>query len=231
MVMNFPEKIKGENSKEYAYRALKDNIMSLELKPGQNINESEISQQLNISRTPVREILMRLKEEHLIMVRPQIGTYVSLIDRQLVDEAFFMRYHLEKEVLRMACRNFPEESLMELEKNLVSQKRIFGKQDKELEFHKLDIEFHGLIFTGLNLPEVWNSILKISTHYNRLRLLFEIKFSNQDLIEHHEQFFNAIKDRDTEAVEILLEKHFNRPKESWKNLFNDLSEYRHYFSM
>ena len=57
--MNFPEKMKGENSKEYAYRALKDNIMSLELKPGQNINESEISQQLKISRTPVREILMK----------------------------------------------------------------------------------------------------------------------------------------------------------------------------
>jgi DNA-binding GntR family transcriptional regulator len=174
---------------------------------------------------------MRLKEEHLIMVRPQIGTYVSLIDRQLVDEAFFMRYHLEKEVLRMACRNFPEESLMELEKNLVSQKRIFGKQEKELEFHKLDIEFHGLIFNGLNFPDVWNSILKISTHYNRLRLLFEIKFSNKDLIEHHEEFFNAIKDKDTETVEILLEKHFNRPKESWKNLFNELSEYRQYFSV
>jgi len=228
--MNFPEKMKGENSKEYAYRALKDNIMSLELKPGQNINESEISQQLKISRTPVREILMRLKEEHLIMVKPQIGTYISLIDRQLVDEAFFMRYHLEKEMLRMACKDFPEKSLMELEKNIVTQKRILGKQDKELEFHKLDVEFHGLIFNGLNFPEVWSSIMKISTHYNRLRLLFEIKFSNKNLIEHHEQFFNAIRDKDAEAVEILLEKHFNRPKESWKNLFNDLSEYRSYFN-
>jgi len=230
MVMNFPEKIRGENSKEYAYRVLKDNIMSLELKPGQNINESELSQQLSISRTPVREILMRLKEEHLIMVKPQIGTYVSLIDRQLVNEAYFMRYHLEKEVLRMASRDFPEERLLDLEKNLISQKSIFGKQGKELEFHKLDIEFHGIIFSALNLPEVWNSILKISTHYNRLRLLFEIKYSNKDLIGQHEQFHKAIKDKDSEAVEMLLEKHFRKPKENWENLFGELSEYREYFS-
>jgi DNA-binding GntR family transcriptional regulator len=230
MVMNFPEKIRGENSKEYAYRVLKDNIMSLELKPGQNINESELSEQLNISRTPVREILMRLKEEHLIMVKPQIGTYVSLIDRQLVNEAYFMRYHLEKEVLRMACREFPEENLLELERNLISQKSIFGKQGKELEFHKLDIEFHGIIFSGLGLDEVWNSILKISTHYNRLRLLSEIKYSNKDLIGQHEQFYKAIRSKDSEAVEQLLEKHFSKPKENWESLFGELSEYSNYFS-
>jgi DNA-binding GntR family transcriptional regulator len=49
-------------------------FMSLELEPGQNINGSELTQQLNILRTPIREILMRLKEEHLIEVNPQIGT-------------------------------------------------------------------------------------------------------------------------------------------------------------
>jgi DNA-binding GntR family transcriptional regulator len=230
MDMIFPEKARGENPKEYAYRVLKDNIMSLQLKPGQNINESELSQQLSVSRTPVREILMRLKEEHLITVKPQIGTYVSLIDRQLVNEAYFMRYHLEKEVLRMASVDFPEDRLLDLEKNLISQKNIFGKQGKELEFHKLDIEFHGIVFSGLNLSEVWNSILKISTHYNRLRLLFEIKYSNKELIGQHEQFYRAIKDKDTDAVELLLEKHFRKPKENWGNLFDNLSEYRQYFS-
>ncbi len=227
--MNFPEKLKGENAKEYAYRVLKNNIMSLELEPGQNINESELAQQLNISRTPIREILMRLKEEHLIEVKPQIGTYVSLLEEKLIEEAFFMRYYLEKEVLKLACKEFPENKLEELEKNLMYQNLILGKQNKILEFHHLDIEFHGIIFSGVNLEDVWEGVLKISTHYNRLRLLSELKYSNKCLIEQHEKFFHSIKNKDIKAIEPLLFEHFKKPKEQWGALLNCDSEYKDYF--
>ena len=65
------EKKEKESRKEYAYRILKENIMSLELKPGELLSEVELSEKLNISRTPIREVLMRLKNEHLIEVKPQ----------------------------------------------------------------------------------------------------------------------------------------------------------------
>ena len=87
--MIFYEKKQKETGKEYAYRVLKGNIMSLELKPGELLSESDLSEKLNISRTPIREIIMILKGEHLIEVKPQAGTYVSLIDRELIDEAIF----------------------------------------------------------------------------------------------------------------------------------------------
>ena len=227
--MELIEKFTRENPKEYAYRALKYNIMSLKLKPGQNINESELAQKLNISRTPIREILMRLKEEHLIEVRPQVGTYVSLLDKQLIEEAYFMRYFLEKEVFRLACSSFPEDRLIELERNLLSQKCIIENRDKEFEFHKLDIEFHGIIFSGIKLDEVWEGILRISTHYNRLRFLFEIKYSNSISFKQHEKFFNAIKNRDIKSIEVLIEEHLKTPRNSWENIFNDYPEYSKYF--
>ncbi|AWI04652.1 GntR family transcriptional regulator [Clostridium drakei] len=227
--MKLLEKLKGENGKDYAYRVLKDNIMTLELKPGEYISESELSQQLNISRTPIREVLMKLKEEHLIEVKPQIGTYVSLIDKHLIEEAFFMRYFLEKEAMKLACSSFPEDKLIELEKNLVSQRYIAGKQNFEKEFHNLDIKFHGIIFEGVNLEEVWKGILKISTHYNRLRLISEIRYSNKVFIEQHEQFFNIIKNKDVDSVEMLINDHVSNPKKGWKSIFNEDSQYKDYF--
>ena len=99
--MIFYEKKHKEHGKEYAYRVLKDNIMSLELKPGELLSESDLSEKLNISRTPIREVIMRLKGEHLIEVKPQAGTYVSLIDKEIIEEAIFMRSLLEKEVLNL----------------------------------------------------------------------------------------------------------------------------------
>ena len=110
------EKLNKETSKEYAYRVLKDNIMSLELKPGDLLSETELSKVLNLSRTPIREVIMKLKSEYLIEVKPQSGTYVAKIDWNLIDEAIFMRYFLEKEVLKEACINFNENNLIDMEK-------------------------------------------------------------------------------------------------------------------
>ena len=60
------KKEKGENNKQFTYRILKKNIMKLSLKPGEEISEVEISEALNVSRTPVREAIVKLKEEKLI---------------------------------------------------------------------------------------------------------------------------------------------------------------------
>ena len=90
------EKKGNETGKDYAYRVLKDNIMSLELRPGELLSELDLAQKLQVSRTPIREVLIKLKSEKLIEVKPQTGTYVSLIDWKLIEQAIFMRYNLEK---------------------------------------------------------------------------------------------------------------------------------------
>ena len=62
---------------------------------------------LNISRTPIREVMAKLKEEYLVEVLPQVGTYVSKIKSQLIEEAAFMRFTLEKEVFNYLVNHFP----------------------------------------------------------------------------------------------------------------------------
>jgi GntR family transcriptional regulator, rspAB operon transcriptional repressor len=221
-----------ENEKEYAYRVLKSSIMSLELKPGETLSETELAKKMNSSRTPIREALSKLKEEYLIEVKPQIGTYVSLIDMNLVKQALFMRHCIEKEVLKLACSDFPEKSLIRLEQNIVSQKYFTGKQGSELEFHELDEEFHRLIFAGLGFEEVWKSIQKLSTHYNRLRVLSEMKFSNRELYEEHEQIFNLIRNKDCRGIEEMVTGHIKTPSEKyWEKLANDEQGYKEYFNI
>jgi len=68
-------KMPGENNKEYSYRVIKEAIMTLKLKPGQSISEIELAEALQISRTPIREVMAKLLEEYFVEVKPQIGTY------------------------------------------------------------------------------------------------------------------------------------------------------------
>ncbi|CEH33920.1 GntR family transcriptional regulator [Romboutsia lituseburensis] len=223
------EKKHKETGKAYAYRVLKDNIMSLDLKPGELLSESDLSEKLNISRTPIREVLMRLKNEHLIEVKPQSGTYVSLIDRSLINEAIFMRSILEKEVLREACNGFSEELFMELEKNLFAQKLVSDKDGKELEFHNLDKKFHKLIFLGCEKINIWESIMNISTHYNRMRLLSEMKSNKIQIINQHEQMLDIIKNKKFDDIEDYINIHIVSPAKEWEILINENEELRGFF--
>ena len=221
------EKIEKENSKDYAYRVLKDNIMTLNLKPGELLSEAELSERLGISRTPIREVLMRLKNEHLIEVKPQTGTYISLIDINMVDQGLFMRYTLEKEVLKEACNGVSDEIIIELEKNLFTQKLIANKSDSAIEFHKLDQEFHELLFRATNKGEIWNCVLNMSTHYNRMRLLIELKNEKKKNIKDHEKYLELIKNKTPEGLDGIIKSHIKESAHDWMKIIeeNDLIKY------
>ena len=218
------DKLDKETGKEYVYRVLKDNIMCLELKPGELISESDLAKKLNVSRTPIREVLIKLKGEKLIEVKPQAGTYVSLIDWKIINEAIFMRYNLKKEELKEACDNFSENTLMELEECLFAQKLIKNRADNLLEFHNLDKEFHKLLFEGVEKNNVWESISNISTHYNRMRLLAEMKLNKEFLVDQHMTYLDIIKNKDKDAIEELVFNHIKAPVKEWDKLIEENSD-------
>lgn len=222
------DKLDKETGKDYVYRVLKDNIMCLELKPGELLSESDLAKKLNVSRTPIREVLIKLKAEKLIEVKPQAGTYVSLIDWNLIEEAIFIRYNLEKEALREACENFSEYTLMEMEKCLFAQKLIAQKGDNLLEFHNLDKEFHKLLFVGINKTNVWESICNISTHYNRMRLLAEMKLNKEFLVDQHITYLDIIKNKNSDIIDEIVSKHIKDPVEQWEKIIKEDSEIASY---
>ena len=222
------DKLDKETGKDYVYRVLKDNIMCLELKPGELLSESDLAKKLNVSRTPIREVLIKLKAEKLIEVKPQAGTYVSLIDWNLIEEAIFIRYNLEKEALREACENFSEDTLMQMEKCLFAQKLIAQKGDNLLEFHNLDKEFHKLLFVGINKTNVWESICNISTHYNRMRLLSEMKLNKAFLVDQHITYLDIIKNKNVDIIDEVVSKHIKDPVEQWEKIIKEDSEIASY---
>ena len=71
-------RLEGENNREYAYRVLRQNIITLQFAPGQTLSEAELSEKLEMSRTPVHEAVMMLKNEWLVDVQAQRGSSVSI---------------------------------------------------------------------------------------------------------------------------------------------------------
>ena len=95
--------------RDQTLETLRRRIISLQLPPGEPLSENELAQELGVSRTPVRESLILLREEGLVQVYPQIGSFVSLVDLGRVSEAQFVREAIECASLRDlavdSCRN------------------------------------------------------------------------------------------------------------------------------
>ena len=74
----------GENNNNYAYRAIKKGIISLELQPGQLLSVGELTEALRVSSTPIKSALWKLQQEHLVDIIPQVGSYVSKMNIELI---------------------------------------------------------------------------------------------------------------------------------------------------
>ena len=89
---------------EQAYRAIRDRIVSLELRPGAVINEKELIESLGIGRTPVREALRRLAQEQLVEVYPRRGMFVTTVEIRDLASLCEVRSVLESHAAYLAGR-------------------------------------------------------------------------------------------------------------------------------
>ena len=220
------KKIKNFSTRDYVYEILWENIISLKIEPGQSISEKEISEMLQVSRTPVREAFVKLAQEELVEVFPQRGTIVSLIDMYHVEEARFIREHLERAAVRVACETFSNDSLLQLETNLIMQKRCVEEENFTRLF-ELDEEFHQTIAFGCGKERIWALIQQMNAHLNRIRMLSLAANYKWDLIlDQHERIFTAIKDKNPDVAEKVMEEHLKKLTFEQENL---KKEFQHYF--
>lgn len=207
MISNNRE-IKG-STRDFVYTTLKKQIIDLKLKPNFKISEQEIADELQVSRTPVREAFLKLAQENLLRIFPQKGTFISEIDLALVEEGRFIREHIESAIVREACNTFGSEQLFQLETNIMMQ-LLCLKNDSYHRLLELDDQFHQILFEGCNKSRTWKMVREMNSHFDRLRILRLA--SNTDwevLVSQHEEIFNCISMKEADRAEEIMIKHLN----------------------
>lgn len=194
--------------KEVIYLDIKNKILNLEYKPGQMISETEISELLKVSRTPVREVFIRLSYEKLLNIYPQKGTFVSLIDLSFVQESVYMRSLLECQIINEIMDNQIKDMPVDIKQNMRFQKDIVENNGEVEEFLDLDNDFHRALFKIVNHETIWDIISTTRIHYNRFRVLtmYQPEMIEKVFNEHCE-IINNIQQSDKAACNAILKKH------------------------
>src|SRR3954462_4558175 len=128
-------------ARDQVYDRLRAAIIAAELEPGRQLSENELAARLGVSRTPVREALVRLRDERLVQIVPQLGTFVTRISTSAVADAQFIREALECACVRRAAELASEDDVATLEDNLRAQERARDSDDFDA-FYVLDDAFH-----------------------------------------------------------------------------------------
>ena len=191
---------------------LKENIISMELKPGAMVSENELAAQLGLSRTPVREALMDMAQYGLVDILPQRGSRISLIDYALVEEARFAREVLEVAILSIVCENVTEESLVQLRQNVRFQQL---SQEPEMsgtfDLMELDNQFHEILYAASNSKMLEHVLREFHEYVLRVRrkTLSDDARGVQSNAEHR-QIMEAIRQRDADLAEQLANAHIRK---------------------
>lgn len=138
-------KIKGSLA-ERTYDTLRKAITNLELLPGEPLTEESISEQLGVSRTPIRSALNRLQREGLVDALPGKGSVVAELTQQEVIDLFHLRVALERLAIQLAVEQCKEENIRELWDILKRQLLACSSDLKDpRRFMLTDLEFHSCI--------------------------------------------------------------------------------------
>ena len=195
------------------YQQIEKNILSGVYSPGEIISESKLSEELGVSRTPIREAMARLENEKLIGITPS-GTVVLGITDQDVADMFTVKRALEPIVVKKAAMNISGEDLARL-KEILDQQEFYEEKQNIEKGRNLDTQFHDIIYSASGSP-ILQAILS-PIHHKLMKYrkdsLTKTGRSRYSISE-HVKIYEAIEAGDQEKIEELVLNHVDQAYKS-----------------
>ncbi|GLB32990.1 GntR family transcriptional regulator [Lacrimispora amygdalina] len=195
-------------------------ILDLYIKPGETININELEKFLNVSRSPIRDALIQLEKEGLVVTTPKKGTIVSKINASRVKDERFLRSCIEERVMEEFLEIFQESDIEEMRNAIKAQERAVKLFDAR-EFLACDDTMHSIPFKVTGHQFCLNTVLNMSGHYSRIRLLSLSDMTTlRQTLEQHMTMIELIIKKDSTSLKTLIHEHITNKESEFQSLLN-----------
>ena len=202
---NIPASIK-------AYKKIKADILSNKLKPGVKLVEANLAEQLNISRTPVREALRQLDQDGFVIYTPQRGSIVSQISLEHAQELYEVREVLEGLAIKLICINITEEEITIFKEITVKMEQAIANKDysEHVLLHKKWTETLLSLTKNNTLKDI---LIDVNESLGRFRMIsLSNTQQNLDAFNEIKEIMKAMEKTDSDECERLARIHV---KNAW----------------
>ncbi len=194
--------------KDYAKKYIFDGMIDGRYKPGDQLNESVLSSELEISRAPIRETLRELTSSGLVEYKPRVGHFVAILSKQEVIDTYMARGVLEGFAAAQCLQGSSGEDISVLEA-MPSEMEDLSRKGQLKELIDLGNKFHELLFKG-------SANKQIVTFTKQLSLISDLLFyeyigtlyTPREINDRHMEIVESIKDGDARQLEELIRAHY-----------------------
>ena len=193
------------------FEKLEQDILSGKYSRGEILTEMKLSEELGVSRTPIREALRRLSQERIIEEVSK-GSRVLGISTEDLEDIFKIRLNIEGTCAAMTAKNITDEQLSELREVVDMQEFYISKENVD-NIRAMDSRFHELLykFSGSNIFYDILYQLHRKTHKYR-RVAVSSHEGAIHSLEEHRKIFEAIADHNEELASEVMIKHIQNAK-------------------
>ncbi len=218
--------------KKDVYSSLREEITLLKLLPGAELNTESLCEKYAVSRSPLRDALLRLERDRLVDIFPQKGTRVAFLDEEVIEEERFMRKCVELGAVEKCLKKERSQRefdafVVKLESNLLSQKASLIEEDYA-SFYKADDDLHHIFYSEAALENVWAVVDAHTGNDKRIRMLsYSDKAITEGVREQHIALVEAIKEKDLKKVLEVEREHLEKVQKEIKDFEAQFPSYFH----
>lgn len=195
------------NTPEAVAAALRHAILQGRLRSNQPLRQDQIAAQFGVSKIPVREAMVQLKAEGLIIFIPNRGFVVSELSPAEVEEIYLMRMALETVLLERAIPNLRDADFIRAGSVL----DISGIEEDHTRWGDLNWEFHALLYQAARLDRILSTVEVLHNNVARYLLIYLGRLSARDVSQsEHKNLLDACKNRNIAGAIDILQQHLNR---------------------
>ncbi len=186
--------------------SLREAIISAEIRAGERLQEVELAERFNSSRTPVREALRQLESEGFITIRPRRGATVAAITSKDIEEFYELKSVLEGFAARQAVTRITDDEVRRMSRlnDKLENLRQKGDIPAMVEVHN---RFHEVFVQACGNERLGNLLKNLVNQYQRFRISLSHTDAIVESIEMHRQIVEAFRSRDAELAEELVRRN------------------------
>jgi DNA-binding GntR family transcriptional regulator len=194
--------ITNRNLRQNVYDEVRNFVVN-EVNPGEKINEDELSRNLGVSKTPIREALSKLAHDGIVEIVPNRGSYKVKLSKEGILEIMVIREALEGLCIRLAIRNITDSTIKKLKAILDDFETKYLESNFSL-YSETMLNFYGLIYNTAKNPRL---IKIIQSMLDLTRMFRTLYYNNPERVKHslkvHREFIDVLERRDEELAEKI----------------------------
>ncbi|MGD0612319.1 MAG: GntR family transcriptional regulator [Anaerolineales bacterium] len=195
----------SNKTSDFVFEALCKSIVEGELKPGQRLRELEIAQALRVSRTPIREALIKLEQQHLLRHQTNGAYFIAEWDKKTLWELATLRSALEGLAISLAIKNINQEDYFVLETLIESMDRLVKLKDYD-KLILLDIQFHNYIWSRSGHSLLLGTLEQMNPQI-RYFMMITKRGDEESYPTTHRQLIDVLKQGDAVKAKEVIQEH------------------------